>query len=503
MADNVYKTQGRPRGYTLDRGGVPAEGGPFIGEIMNNIDSIRSGRLQVYIEAFGGGDKLNKSLWRTVKYLPPFYGVTQKPPGGVAGEGTWTGNPHSYGMWFTPPDIGVKVLCFFVEGDPSQGYYVGCVPEPGVNHMIPGVGSAPRGQYIPGNQTQDVYLADALAQPVTEINAKDNQIISDPKFFDTPKPVHATVAASMFQQGISNDIERGPITSSSQRETPSAVYGVSTPGRPVYQGGAAPNQIRRDLLEGKLTPLDVAVIARQGGHSLVMDDGDLENNSALVRIRTSKGHQITMSDDGNFFYVIHANGQTWIELGVEGTVDVFSTNSVNIRTNGDINLHADQDVNIFAGRNLLLKSKVNLGLESEKTVNVRSNGKMSLYSQSQIGVLADGSLALKSSNGSWDGSGALKFKAGRIDLNGGGAETVSQVKAMTKFVMDDTKFDASRGWQVEKNKLESIVTRAPSHEPWPYHNLGVPRDVNVTYGDGSAPPPAAVPVPQGFSIQKK
>jgi hypothetical protein len=54
---------------------------------------------------------------------------------------------------------------------------------------------------------------------------------------------------------------------------------------------------------------------------------------------------------------------------------------------------------------------------------------------------------------------------------------------------------------VEKNKLESIVTRAPSHEPWPYHNLGV--DVNVTYGDGSAPPPAAVPVPQGFSIQKK
>ena len=309
MADNVFSNTGRPKGYKLDRGGVPAESGPFIGEVMNNVDNIRSGRLQVYIEAFGGGDKYNKNLWRTVKYLPPFYGTTQKPAS--SGAGSFIGNPHSYGMWFTPPDIGVKVLCFFVEGDPTLGYYVGCIPDAGVNHMIPAIGSAPLGEYIPGNQAQATYLAESPAQPVTEINAKDNQVISDPRFFASPKPVHAVVAATMFQQGISNDIERGPITSSSQRESPSYVYGISTPGRPVYQSGAAPNKIRQDLLANKLTPLDVAVIARQGGHTFVMDDGDLENSSSHIRLRTSKGHQITMSDDGNFFYIIHANGQTF------------------------------------------------------------------------------------------------------------------------------------------------------------------------------------------------
>lgn len=500
MADNVYSAHGRPKGYKFDRGGAPAEMGPFVGEVMNNVDSIRSGRLQVYIEQFGSGDKTNSNLWRTVKYIPPFYGVTPTPPNGVNGTGTWDSNPHSYGMWFTPPDLGVKVLCFFVEGDPTKGYYIGCLPEPGVNHMIPAIGAAPKGQYIPGNKTQATYLDNSLQQPVTEINANDNGVASNPRFFDSPKPVHAVVAGTFFQQGLDKDDQRGPITSSSQRESPSAVYGISTPGRPVYQSGADPTTIRKQLLENKLSPLDVAVIARQGGHTFVMDDGDLENKDSLIRLRTSKGHQITMSDDGNFFYIVHANGQTWIELGVEGTVDVFSTNSINLRSEGTINLHADKDINMFAGEKVNIKGKLHVGLESEQTLSTYSAGKSTFYSKAQLGIKADGSLALKGKSGSFDGGGALKLKGGRIDLNGGGAEDVAAAKPMTKYVMDDTKFNASTGWEVEKNKLETIVTRAPTHEPYPYHNQGV--QAEVTIGEGNNPPPAAVPVPSGYSITK-
>ena len=500
MADNYYTTHGRPKGSKFDRGGVPADMGPYIGEVMNNVDTIRSGRLQVYIEQFAGGDKTNTALWRTVRYLPPFYGITQKPNGGAAGDGTWTSNQHTYGMWFTPPDIGVRVMCFFVGGDPSQGYYLGCIPEPGVNHMIPAIGAAPKGQYIPGNKTQAKYTETSPQQPVTEINAKSNAIISNPRFFDSPKPVHAVVAGTFFQQGLDKDTERGPTNSSSQRESPSAVYGISTPGRPVYQSGVGPNQIRKDLMENKLSPLDVAVIARQGGHTLVMDDGDLENQNAMIRLRTSKGHQITMSDDGNFFYIVHANGLTWIELGVEGTVVVFSTNSVNVRTQGTINLHADKNINMYAGEQINIKSKVSLALESDGTISTYSAGKTTLYSKVQLGVRADGSLALKGKSGSFDGGGALKLKGGRIDLNGGGADDVAAPKPMTKFTLSDTTFNASTGWEVAPSKLESIVTRAPTHEPYPYHNAGV--DVNVTIGEGAAPPPDAVPVPKDVIIIK-
>jgi hypothetical protein len=37
----------------------------------------------------------------------------------------------------------------------------------------------------------------------------------------------------------------------------------------------------------------------------------------------------------------------------------------------------------------------------------------------------------------------------------------------------DTKFVAGTGWTVEFGKLKTIVTRAPTHEPYPYHNQGV------------------------------
>lgn len=366
--------------------------------------------------------------------------------------------------------------------------------------MIPAIGSAPKGQYIADNKTQETYLKDAPLQPVTEINANNDAVASNPRFFDQPKPVHSVIASTYFQQGLERDDQRGPITSSSQRESPSSVYGISTPGRPVYQSGADPTTIRKQILENKLSPLDVAVIARQGGHTFVMDDGDLENKDSLIRLRTSKGHQISMSDDGNFFYIVHANGQTWIELGVEGTVDVFSTNSVNVRTQGTINLHADKDINMFAGEKINIKGKLHVGIESEQTLSTYSAGKTTFYSKVQLGIRADGSLALKGAGGSFDGSGSLKLKGGRIDLNGGGADDVAPAKPMTKYVMDDTSFNASTGWQVDKNKLESVVNRAPTHEPWPYHNQGVP--TSVTIGEGNNPPPAAVPVPQGFSITR-
>ena len=52
MAENVQRSRGRPQGYKFDRGGTPAEMGPYIGIVVNNIDNTRSGRLQVYLDQF-------------------------------------------------------------------------------------------------------------------------------------------------------------------------------------------------------------------------------------------------------------------------------------------------------------------------------------------------------------------------------------------------------------------------------------------------------------------
>jgi hypothetical protein len=259
----------------------------------------------------------------------------------------------------------------------------------------------------------------------------------------------------MFQQGTLGDTQRGPIGSTSQRESPSAVFGVSTPGRPVYQGGLTESDIKKRIAAGSIAAADVNVIGRKGGHSIVLDDGNLEGDDQLVRIRTAGGHQITMSDDGNFFYIIHANGQAWLEFGQEGTVDVYATNSVNVRTQGTINLHADKDINMFAGGTINMKSMTGTTLESERTITLASNNEMTLYSKARIGVRADGSLAVVSNNGSWNAGGAMVLRAGGIDLNGGSAENVEPPVKLEKRIMPDTEFNNATGWQISATGLES------------------------------------------------
>ena len=504
--ENIERSRGQPRNYKFDRGGSPTEFGPFIGRVTNNIDPTRQGRLQVYIEQFAGPDPSDPNLWRTVNYCPPFYGVT--PRGGSAGVGTYLGgNPQSYGMWFTPPDIGVSVICFFVEGDPNQGYYLGCIPEQGINHMIPAIGSVQRTEAQTQNTDQATYFANAPLLPVTEINnAPTNTAINEnPRFFDQPKPVHSYVAATMFQQGLINDPVRGTIGSSSQRESPSACYGMSTPGRPVYQGGlGGGTESEAEVVNQlqNLRPEDIKVIGRRGGHTFVMDDGNLSGNDNLIRIRTSKGHQITMSDDGNCFYITHANGQTWIELGQEGTVDVFATNSVNVRTQGTINLHADEDINMFAGKKINIKSVGGTAIQSDGSMNVACKKNLTLFSSTQIGVKSNGTLALKGKLASLEATGPLALKGLPILLNSAPGLPITTPRGITKTLMPDTEFDSSTGWTVSATGLESICTRAPTHEPYPYHNQGVP--VNVSLEEGQpTPPPGSPDIEDEWSITKR
>jgi hypothetical protein len=488
MPDNIQRNRGRGQGYKFDRGGNPAEFGPFIGEVMNNVDPVRGGRLQVYIEQFAGDNREDESLWRTVTYIPPFYGSVLQS-GTDSGTGTYVGNPQSYGMWFTPPDIGTQVICFFVAGDPDQGYYLGCVPDEGLNHMMPAIGASK--DFNLDKAKQKEYYKDATQLPVTEINDENQSISDNPKFFAQKKPIHSVVAGIMLQQGLITDNQRGPITSNAQRESPSACYGISTPGRPIYQGGYTDDDIKQKLDSDAIKPQDIRVIGRQGGHSIVLDDGNLEGNDNLVRIRTSKGHQITMNDDGNFFYIIHANGQSWVELGAEGTIDLFSTNSVNVRTKGEINLHADKNINMYAGDSINLKGG-NIRLSGVDSVDVTSKTKLTLYSQADLGVKADGSIGLNSKSGAWNGGDSLAFKGGTINLNGPGAAgaTVAKPPELADIKMPDVAWVDGTGWKVEEGKLVSICSRAPTHEPYPYHNKGVDARSSVTQFTSEAGPGA-------------
>ena len=490
MAENFDRSVGRSKRYKLDAGGAPAETGPFVGLVKNNTDTTRTGKLMVYNEFLSGPNENDPAFWTPVSYVSPFFGSTEGNQGGPNDEGGFAQNKHSYGMWFTPPDVGTKILFVFANGDPNIGYYLGTVVNEDAHHMVPAIGSTSNVSQAEKNSIP--YFANSTRLPTVEINDNNRALREDPRFFDKPKPIHQVQAFALMQQGLLNDPIRGSIGSNSYRESPSTVFGISTPGRPVYQGGYSTETLQARLNQDANSPGSVPaesmkVVGREGGHSVVLDDGDINGDDQLIRIRTAKGHQILLSDSGNTLYIAHANGQSWWELGAEGTIDMYAANSVNIR-GGDVNIHADRTLNMF-GTSVNLVSNSTLNVEG-KQMQITGTENLSVYSEKYIGVKSDGSLSLNSSKaGTWEGGGSMVLSAGCIDLNGGKAPSVAKTTPVPRQKLPDTKFTNNVGWEVENAKIETVVTRAPTHEPWPAHNTGVSKVTTYTGGNTLEPTP--------------
>ena len=309
MPTDVIKTQSKPDAKSGGTGGKRTA--PVFGIVKDNIDPTRSGRIKVLLSDKSIATNSDSSSgWVTVSYLSNFFGMV-KPTAGQTGLGDYAANPSSYGEWHAPPDIGTKVICIFVNGDPNYGFYIGCVPEPDALQMVPAIGSSDN---IVTNAGEANSYGGATRLPVTNINTNDKSVSDSNKYLDTARPVHSYSASIMNQQGIIRDPIRGPISSSASREPASRVgWGVSTPGRPIYEGGYDDSSLAKNLKDAK--PDQLKVIARRGGHSFVMDDGDVIGRDQLIRIRTALGHQIMMSDDGQTLMILHSNGQSYIELG--------------------------------------------------------------------------------------------------------------------------------------------------------------------------------------------
>ena len=469
MAENVIKTKGKLKSTKPDSGGGITLDHPVIGIVKDNIDPTRSGKIRVQIEGATNKQSNSSGQWVTVQYLSTYFGMV-KPTAGQSGTGDYVGNPSAYGQWQSPPDIGTKVLCIFANGDPNRGYYIGAVVEPEALHMIPAIGSSDN---IVANEGEAVGLAGATRLPVTNINTNNKSIADNTNYLDAPKPVHSYTASIMSQQGIIRDPIRGPISSSASREPVSRVgWGVATPGRPIMEGGYDDANLPENLSEKNTAQLQVT--GRRGGHSIVMDDGDIIGRDQLIRIRTALGHQILMSDDGQTLMILHSNGQSYIELGKEGTVDIFSTNSFNVRTQGDINFHADQHINFHATENMNIQAK-NLHINTEEDFKMRAGQNLQLYSVSDFTVKSLGAAAIKSDGqASLASSGSTFINGAKVNLNTGKASTnPPKVPIITLITQTDTLHDEQKGFIAAPGKLLTVTTRTPAHYPWSNAGQGV------------------------------
>jgi hypothetical protein len=362
---------------------VDNDPGPYIGVVKFVADPLRMGRLGVNIPALTNTTEptANQIVW--CQYLSPFYGAKSIRAVSKTDPYDYKETQHSYGMWAVPPDIDTEVLVIFAKGDTksSTAFWIGCVQQPLVNQQVPAHGSKvdtrlPAGGGDFSQTKEQVYGTTNL--PAGEKNQRlyaDGETIEN---VDKWKyPVNDILADQLQKQGLVKDQVRGTITSSARRESPSKVFGISTPGN-----------VRGDSRTLNIGINNSAVKPdRNPGHSLVMDDGDLNGRNQLTRIKTASGHQLLMHDTEGTIYIANASGNAWIEMQSNGRIDLYSgVGGINMRTEGDFNLHSDSNINMHANGQVRFSSAKEMIHSADLLLNLGEKG---ILNSSQAGSVRD------------------------------------------------------------------------------------------------------------------
>ena len=459
MADNSIRLSGADSSMqaTGKKSGFAVDPGPYEAVVMKHVEGNRMGQLEVYIPALSGvTPELSNPI--PVSYASPFYGTTygtdtQKNPDDAYLSG------QSYGMWMVPPDIGCKVLVTFAGGDLGRGYWFACIYDSTSHHMVPGLGRAVGGTgktLTPNNQ---LPVDGSSNLPVAEYSTKVSTAFQTDGIENTPRHPHEYQASILIKQGLDKDKIRGAISSSSLRESPSNVYGISTPGRKITSGDQVPGNSQ-------------AVYARKGGHQFVMDDGAEDGTDQLVRLRTSGGHQILMNDTEQVLYIASASGNHWMEFSNNGQINVYSIGGFNLRTGGVMNLHSDVSLNMSAPNIKMTavgNEKVPLGSISMATsgnfsasavgmASLKCTGMLSLSAIGKASLTAGGWLTVSSTVKTTVSGGILL-----LNPTPGGIPPLPVLPPTPNF-LTDTKLQGT-AW-ASGGIISTGCTVAPAHEPW-------------------------------------
>jgi hypothetical protein len=512
--------------------------GPYLARIISHLDPSFMGGLEVTLLRDQGNTMGNDSQTYTVRCATPFFGNTgfefmgqntanpsrtqgeqalnQQGTAGSSSFDAYNDTQKSYGMWMVPPDVGVTVLVVFVDGDPSQGYWIGCVPPKFANHMVPALGGSTE---VDLDQASKQKYNTKQPLPVAEINrrinGKGDQVVDPEKI---KKAVHP-IADRFLEQGLLEDDIRGVTTTSSRREVPSMVFGISTPGPLDRRDGAKKANIGT---QNGRTNAPVPV-SRLGGTQFVMDDGDdrfqrstpagvgpVKYASVLngekgeptipyneyFRVRTRTGHQLLMHNSEDLIYIGNAKGTTWIELTSNGKIDIYAQDSISIHTQNDLNIRADRDINLEAGRNFNVKTqggrcqmdiatdwKVTVGQNNQITVG--QNWEHVVGAASKITTAAGLDIATTGDN-KFSASGSTHIASGgrhyetatRIDMNGPPAATATAASPVTPLNQHfSPSTNTAAGWSAkyQDGTIGSIMKRIPMHEPWILHENLAPQ----------------------------
>ena len=446
MSDDSIRRTGNNPETTPDSDDVRIDPGPYEAIVMAHITGSRMGELRVKIPDLSG---YQATKYTRVSYASPFYGRTYGTDTQELPDSAFTSG-QSYGMWMVPPDIGSIVLVTFVAGMSNRGYWFACVYNGPSHHMVPGISrNIGPNTLVPGPELADKVNADSNL-PTAEASSLEPNAYTD--LVNVNRQPHEYQSSVLIAQGLDRDTIRGAISSSSMREVPSQVYGISTPG---------PKLTKTDQVPGS----PESVISRKGGHSFVMDDGDANGVDQLIRLRTSGGHQILMNDTEDIIYIASKTGNQWLEFSPNGSINIYGAAGFNLRSKGSINLHSDSAIKMNA-KAIELNGTEAIGLTSDGSISAKASGSASISADGAVSISAMGAASLSAMGiVSVSATGLCKINGALLMLNcgaggggggGGGANTNSLQDAQNQNGV----------WVPVPGAIDSICTVVPGHEPW-------------------------------------
>jgi len=448
--------------------------GPYVATVKNVADPLRMGRLGVNIPALTNTTepKANQIIW--CQYLSPFYGAKSIDAVSKTDPYSYKTTQHSYGMWAVPPDIDTEVLVIFAKGDrtANTAFWIGCVQKPLVNQQVPGYGASSNTAvgvaqvaYDSTETKKDLYGTDFLpAGEKNQLDYSDGETLANVNKWKYP--VNDIMADQLLKQGLIKDPVRGTTSSSARRESPSAVFGINTPGR------IRPDSESKNFgLEGTPVRSD-----RVPGHSFVMDDGDRSGNNQLTRLRTASGHQILMHDTDGSIYIANGSGNAWIEMQSNGRIDFYSgIGGINMRTEGDFNLHSDSNINMHANGQMRISSANEMIHSADTILNIGDKG---ILSSSQTGSIRefarDGITSFTNGTQLHGAGGQIHLAGAQVHFNSTGASSswgpnwLTKARAGMELREEGDVELADKGRKPLEpftRKTKTTVHRFVSHEP--------------------------------------
>lgn len=455
-----------------------------VGRVMDTNDPNQMGRIRVYIPCIDLDTSLVGDL-PFAMYCSPFGGhqhVQSRGPTTTA----YTTGPVAYGF-FSIPKVGTDVVVAHLDGNPQYRIWFGALQGMYLAHTLP------HGRFTFNNPSNPGQLDGPLSSTESPIQPQ----------YDNLTQAYTRTTATATNDGATSTTPRvnfewrsrgidyqaaglGPSQQSSPTQQISDIaddrnFSFTEPDGKKFKNGNFTQGYSTSRVEpdvpydpslvdgGKNLDPQTYCLTTPGFHAWSMDD---RPENCRIRLRTTAGHTFILDDTNERIYIATANGNNWVEMDQDGSIDVYSSRRVSIHAAMDVNIKTEGTFRVDAAKGVYINSGGDTRVTTTGELDVGTTGDINVQSQANVGVQSGGSINVKSGSvlnlsssgntninaggtGAWTTSSSLNFNAGGNILNTG-----AQIHFNGPTASTATKASSTTA------KESYLNNRVPEHEPW-------------------------------------